>query len=160
MVAGRHCQEMEYIIEMIPILIGRYGMISRRNFIIIIPFALVIIGLLLVSSVSAGGLDKNTISSAKSSTNKEILLPKEGLTSFKFPTGNLISLIVPQGNISPYYTVDPISPDKPDYEKQSYSITIALPTKPESISFGLYDKNMAAACCGGSPFRGRTDFIY
>ena len=135
-------------------------MISRRYFIIKTHFALVIIGLLLVSSVSAGGLDKNTINSTKSLTNKEILLPKEGLTPFKFSSGNLISLITPQRDISPYYTVNPIPSDKPDWKKQSFSFAIALPTKPESISFGLFDKTMTAACCGGRPFLGRTDFIY
>jgi hypothetical protein len=122
--------------------------------------ALILTGIVLISLVSAGGVIQDKIDKVKSSTNKEILLPKEGLNLFKFSSGNLISLIIPQGSISPYYTVNPIPADKTDWQKQNFSLPIALPTKAESISFGLYDKNMAAACCGEQPFRGRTDFIY
>ena len=134
-------------------------MLCQKESITKISIVLLLIGIMLISPVSAGALNHNNSYIGQSPTNKEIVLPKEGTSLSTFSSGNLISLITPQGNISPYYAVNSFSSDKPDWQKQRFSITIALPAKPESISFGLYDKNMAA-CCGGSPFRGRTDFIY
>jgi len=133
---------------------------SQNDFAIKIFVVVILTGIVLISSVSAGALIHHNIDMWQSSTNKEILLPKDGSTSFKISSDNLILLITHQGNISPYYTVNPILLDKPDWEKQNFSLAIAFPSKIESISFGLYDKNMAASCCGGKPFMGRTDFIY
>jgi len=134
-------------------------MARRRNAGTKTFITLILMGMVLISTVSAGVSIQNKIDKVRSSTNKEILLPKEEFNSFKFSSGNLISLIIPQGNISPYYSVNPISIDKPDWQKQNFSPAIGLPRTAESISFGLYDKNVTA-CCSGQPFRGRTNFIY
>jgi hypothetical protein len=119
----------------------------------------ILLGAVLISSVSAGTVQQKKIEIVKSSTNNEILLPKEGSDSVKFASGNLISRLLPQGNISPYYNVNPFLIDKPDWQKQNFSLTITLPPKAESISFGLYDQ-IATACCCGKPFMGQTNFIY
>ena len=76
-------------------------MVRRKDVITKTIIALILMGIMLVSPVSAGVLIQNKTDKVKSSTNKEILFPKEGSNSHQFLSGNLIPLIIPQGNISP-----------------------------------------------------------